>query len=281
MATAAPTAQFAGCADEETWATGARFFATQLNGVSMEITAVGIGDFDPQITVLDEEGQIFACNADAEEAAELNFFLPTLPEAEMAEGESEEESELRGGTAGPSEGSALVAFSVGAEERRTFEIIVTNENEGYGEFVLMIEGPSVFPAIDRDVYGLAVSAEQNMNEVPLGVYALNLRLPQNPLNPAVRLALGEGENFEQECRSSSSASLCDGDVTNLTGYTVQRAEDEAAIELLGNDSYLFVQLGGDEPSEFVVEVFASAANTTGPYALLFHTGTGVPNEAME
>ncbi|HLA43497.1 MAG TPA: hypothetical protein VJZ27_08690 [Aggregatilineales bacterium] len=52
---AAPSDQFAGCADEQGMEFGARFTARRLNGLTMEVTVIGIEDFDPEVTILDAE----------------------------------------------------------------------------------------------------------------------------------------------------------------------------------------------------------------------------------
>lgn len=259
---AKPTAQFAGCADEEGLQYGARFWATQLNGVTINVTAVGVDGFDPAITVLDPEGNIVICNDDGRDVEFMAFTLPSLDEGQVA---------------GPSEKSATASFAVASDERKDFEIIVTSADGKPGEFVLLIDGPSVFPASDEDQYRIVTNEFMNANEVPLGVYAANLRLPENPLHPSIHLAIGD--TFELDCAASSSRQLCGGDTVDLTGYTVQLeelAEGEEPITLTGNDVYTFFELGGTEGVEMEFEISSAAASSTGPYALFIHTGVGNP-----
>jgi hypothetical protein len=255
---ASPAAQFAGCADEEGLATGVHFKATQLNGVTINVTAVGVDDFDPAITILDEEGNIVICNDTGRDVEGVAFTLPSLDEEQ---------------TAGPSESSATASFQVPSDERLTYEIIVSSADGNPGEFVVMFDGASVFPASDEDVYTVTTNEGMSDNAAPLGVYVANLRLPENPLAPRVRVTFGE--NFELTCSASSSRSLCGGDTVDLTGYTVTLLPDEEPIELIGNDVYTYFELGGD-PGEFTVEVSSAASQSTGPYALIIHSGVGIP-----
>jgi hypothetical protein len=163
---------------------------------------------------------------------------------------------------------------VPGDERVNLQIIVTSNDGVAGEFVALVSGPSVFPATDEDSFSIVTP--QDGPEVPLGVYVVNLGLPTNPLNP--RVGISFGETFTQECASSSSSTLCEGDSVDLTGSTVT-LEEETPIELTGNDVMLLLGIGGDS-GRFEIEVASAADSSTGPYYLMIHSGVG-GEEPME
>jgi len=262
LASAKPAAQFAGCADEEARANGFTLRAVGLNGVQMNIVVVGVDDFDPAVTIMTEEGEVVNCSNDSGDAEEVSFTLPSLDEEQVA---------------GPSELSASSGFTVDSDERKSYDIIVTGNEGSMGEFVLLLYGASVFPAGDYDNYQIITSQAMNDAEVPIAIYVANLDLPENPLNPEVRVAVGE--DFKQECRASSSDSLCDGDSEDLTGYTVTLEADEDPITLTGNDVVLAFAAGGDEPVTLDIEARSSGGQSTGPYGLIIHSGVGEAPEA--
>lgn len=249
---ARPEAQFAGCDFEDKLDAGTFLYARGLLDVNLEVVVLGVGDFDPAVAIRNAaDGEILVCNDDGRDTDVVSVDLPSV-------------------TTEPSEKNAKASLRVPNDERLDLEIIVTSADGLPGEFVVMISGTSVFPATDKDIYGLKTSEAMVEAEVPMGIYVANLGLPRNPLNPEVTFKFGE--TFEETCSASSSASLCAGDSEDLTGYSVTLEED-TPIELIGNDVMLYYQAGG-EPSEFVIEVNSANGASTGPYYLIVHTGLG-------
>lgn len=249
---ARPASQFAGCDFEDKLDSGAFFYAKQLNGVDLNVLVLGVDGFDPAVAIRNVETQeILVCNDDGRDTQDISVNLPSV-------------------TTEPSDKNAQAAVRVPSDERWDLEIIVTSADDVLGEFVVMISGASVFPAADKDLYGMATSQSMVDAEVPMGIYVANLGLPQNPLNPEVTFKFGE--DFTETCQASSSSRLCGSNSEDLTGFTVT-LEAETPIELTGNDVMLFYQAGGD-PSEFDIEVNSANAGSTGPYYLMIHTGLG-------
>ena len=251
-ALASPDEQFAGCASEEDLSTGLVFVAREINGVTLEVSAVGVDGFDPQITARDPaDGSILTCNDNASAAEDLAFELPTA-------------------TAGPSDTSAQVEVTVAVDERRDIEFVVTGKDGTSGEFVLMLTGPEVFGSGDVDFYGVSTSEGQAESEVPLAIYVANLGRPELAYDPYVVFRFGE--DFEQDCGKSSSPSLCQGDHEDLTGYTVQLDADSVGT-MNGDDVMLSFTLGG-EAADFLIDVGSYQKQTFGPYWLMLHSGVG-------
>ena len=251
---AAPSDQFAGCADEQGMEFGARFTARRLNGLTMEVTVIGIEDFDPEVTILDAEGNIVTCNDNAGDVAEMAVELPTA-------------------AAGPSENSANAQARVpGDEGRLDYQIIVSSADGTSCEFVLLYSGAEIFGADNIDEMTVHSNQGQVDAEVPLVVYVTNLSGGASQYDPALTFSFGE--DFKASCYKSSADSLCDGDHEDLTGSTVTLSAEEF-IELNGNDVMLAFAMGGDV-ADFTLEIGSYNAATFGPYTLIVHSGVGYP-----
>jgi|GEM_PF-2801786 len=254
---ASPAAQFAGCADEVDEEYGARFRLLSLNGLDFQITAVGVDDFDPTITILDADGEVVTCNNDADGAAEVSVSLPSI-------------------MAGPSETTARAGTNVpGDEGRLDYEVIVGSNDGTSGEFVLMYSGAEVFGADNIDQFQLVSTDAMGEAEVPFAVYAVNLQRPDQALDPTVSVTFGE--DFQQTCFKSSAASLCEGDHEDLRNddyYVVLEGEEQ--LQMFGDDAMLNLGGLGGEGAEFGIAVGSYNANSFGPYTLIIHTGVSYP-----
>jgi hypothetical protein len=253
---ASPTTQFAGCVDELGEEFGAHYIARSLNGFTFTLTAVGVGEFDPEITVKDAEGKILACNGDSDEASAYGVKLPSVE-------------------ATPNERSAQVRVTVpGDQGRFDYEIFVTSADGKSGEFVLFYQGAEVFGSDNRDAFSVFTNQGMADAEVPLVFYGVNLQRPEIAIDPEITFSYGE--DLVQTCSKSSADSLCQGEHEDLTGFTV--TTDKAAdVELNGDDVMLAYTAGGD-PSEFTLEVGSYQAASFGPYTLIIHSGVGYPEE---
>lgn len=258
---ATPAAQFAGCADEAGLEYGARLKAKQLNGFTMDVVAVGIDGFDPEITILDADGKVVVCNADSKDAAAVEFNLPSAQ-------------------AGPAEGSAFASVRVpGDRGRLDYEIIVTSADDEAGEFILMWSGAEVFGSDNVDEFAFVTNEGMAEQEVPFIVYLTNLTGGGSQYSPFLTVRFGE--DFAISCAQSSAASQCDGDHTDLGSldadenpYGVVRPDGTAAT-FNGNDSMVTLAAGGTA-AEFQIEAASYQAATFGPYWLIIHSGVGYP-----
>lgn len=245
------------CPEEEALALGAHFWATDLNTVTLTATAVGIDEFDPVVTVLDSEGEVKACNDNNEAVADLALDLEGMDEVVA------------------SDKSASVDVKVENDERLDLEVVVTSVDGTYGEFVLLINGTSVYPGSDTDLFKIVTSEEQIANEAPLDVYLANLNPADNGLD--VEFELTSGEEFKKACISSSSELYCEGVEEDLSSSTVT-LKAEKPLSLSGNDAYVLFDLTETSPAEYELEV-GSGGGTFGPYYVIIHTGVGNPAEA--
>lgn len=256
---AAPAAQFSGCADEVDEVNGARYQLTSLNGLTVSLIAIGVEDFDPTITVLDAEGNIVTCDDDSDDAA---FGAVELP----------------GVTAGPSETAAKVEFDVpGDQGRLDYEVIIGSSDGTSGEFVLLYWGPEVFGADNEDVINIVSNETQTAAEVPLGLYVSKRGSGEIAFDPSITFSFGE--SFSATCGKSSAESLCDGEHEDLTEYTITWGE-ERVQELNGNDVMLAFELGGD-PGEYTLSVGSYEDNSFGPYIVAIHSGVAYPEATEE
>lgn len=251
---AAPNNQFAGCADELGEQYGARFTVKQVNGFNMVITAVGVDGFDPAITILDQNGEVVACNNDSADATEVAFNLP-------------------GATAEASELSARADVRIpGDQGRFDYTVIVTSNTETSGEFVLMYSGAEVFGSTNIDSFEFITNEAQAEAEVPLGIIAANLKRPELAIDLELSFTYG---STTQICQDSSSTSLCEGDSEDLTGYTVTLTADDGPIALNGDDAFLRYVLGG-QADTYEIQVGSDNKASFGAYVLLLHSAVAYP-----
>jgi len=246
--------QFSGCASEAERDYGARYQLHALNGFTFNVTAIGMGDFDPAITILGADGEIVTCSTTSRNRAQASVNLPSV-----------------NAPANPRTASVHVPVP-GNQGRLDYTVIVTEAEGRNGEFVLIYDGAQVFGANDVDRFTIFTNAGQVVREVPLGIYALNLNRPQQALDPVLTFRYG-GE-FTQVCRKSSSRALCDGDTQDLTGFGVS-LDGSRLVGLTGDDAMLFYEVGS-RTAEFSLEVSSYQAQTFGPYVLIIHSGTGYP-----
>lgn len=257
---AEPAAQFAGCADEVDEEFGARFIFRSLNGFQMNLVAIGVDDFDPTITVRDEEGTIVTCDNNSTDASLLGVELPSV-----VAGATEE--------SGPVEGAASVSVNVpGDQGRLDYEVIVGSADGASGEFVLLFWGAEVFPATEFDRVSIFSNEGQTDAEVPLVIYVSKRGGGEIAFDPSITFSFGE--TFEATCGKSSARSLCSGDSQNLADYTITWREDRVQ-ELNGNDVMLAFNMGGD-PGEYLLEIGSYLGNSFGPYILAIHNGVSYP-----
>jgi hypothetical protein len=251
LPTGSGRAQLGGCADTLGLTYGARYRLEDLRGGTLTAAAIGIGDFDPAVTILDASGTPVACNEDSPEALDYGAGLPQVN--------------------APANPRSAVASLPVPDAPTTYEVVVSSQNDRSGEFVLLIDGVEIFGASNVDRYFIFSNEGQVAEEVPLGVYAVNLDRPQQALAPT--LVFRYGTEFTRRCLKSSAASLCQGEHEDLTGYSVTTGGERAS--LTGDDTMVYVEVGGF-PATFEVEVASYQGRTFGPYSLLIYSGVGYP-----
>lgn len=257
MAMAGNANQFAGCADEVGLEFGARLGVKQVNGLTMSFTVIGVDGFDPEVTVIDQTGEIVACDNDSDDVAGVAVSLPNVE-------------------AGPAETTAKVEVTVpGDQGRFDYEVVVTGADNTSGEFVLLYEGAEVFGATNVDSFTYTTTELQAEEEVPFGVYVANLKRPELAIDPQVAVIFGE---TSQVCAKSSADSLCEGEHEDLTDYTVTLDPEKEPIALNGDDVMLYYELGGGA-AEFGIEVSSYQQATFGAYTLIVYSGVVFPEAA--
>jgi hypothetical protein len=245
-------AQFAGCADEVGQQFGARYLLNDLGGEEMIVAAIGIGDFDPELTILNPAGEPIACDTDSDEAQDYSAGLPSV-------------------RAPANSRTAVTRFEIPDRANQDIEIIVTSADNRSGEFVLVVSGLEIFGADDSDLVTIFSNEGQVEVEAPLGMYAVNLDRPEQLLDPVLRFSYSN--IFERICYKSSAASLCQGNHSDMAGFEATVAGNNGIMT--GDDVMAFVELGG-QTAEFELEITSYQAATFGPYTLLIHSGVGYP-----
>lgn len=245
-------AQFAGCADEVGEQFGARYLIHDLGGEDVTIAAIGIGDFDPELTILNPAGEPIACDTNSDEAQNYSAGLPS-------------------GRAPANSRTAVTRFSIPDRANQDVEVIVTSANDRTGEFVLVINGLEIFGSDDTDLFTIYSNEGQVEAESPLGMYAVNMDRPDQALDPVLRFSYSN--IFQRICYKSSAASLCQGNHRDMTGF--EATVDGKNAIMNGDDVMAFVEIGG-QTAEFELEISSYQQATYGPYTLFIHSGVGYP-----
>ena len=256
--TAAPPDQFAGCADEDDLDYAARFIIHEVFDTQFTITVIGVDDFDPQVMIRDDEGQLIACDNDTRAANVIAVDLPSVQ-------------------AGFSPQTAQLSVRFLLDEYpddppSDFEILITGHDGRSGEFVMLYEGASIFGADDVDALSFFITEEQVAQQMPFIFYAANLNPDEFPLSPEMSLILGT--EFSITCSVSDLSDLCEGQTTSLESFFVTRDISQELV-LSGNDVMLnfMPNVGGED---YRIEIRSQGALTYGPYLLMVHSGVSYP-----
>jgi hypothetical protein len=232
-------------------------------GFTYTATAVGLGEFDPVLAVVDATGQGL-CNDDAPRARRYIYNLPTTGEGQA------------------SNGSAQVHFTQGSgNEFADISLVVGGYGDSVGEFLLILEGMGV-TAEDGvgDPFALQVTSGMTASSVPLTVYMLSRA---TTLDPYMFLSVNGSMGIDEDgvpifCDDAGSATLCYGDSFSLTDVTMNTYSGRVVGDNF--DAMLQIPVQGlrlnsdpeDNLMQFVMTSYEQS--TIGQYLLVFHIGTG-------
>jgi hypothetical protein len=249
------SAQWAGCASPDELPSAVSFLLKELRGESLVITALGVGGFDPALTLEAPDGTPLLCSDNAQNPLPYALRLPTVQAVSDAQ-------------------SAQIRVDIPDDRPPAdYFLRLTSADGRSGQVVLLIEGAEIFGASDVDTYHFFSTRAQADAEVPFNVYVANTRRPEYLTQFQITVAFGQ--NFSQTCRKSSARVLCQGDHTDLTGYAITDPKGRERV-LNGDDVMLAYVLGGD-PTEFILTVESYQKASFGPYTLAIHLGVVYPD----
>ncbi len=253
------------CDDGSSFNNGVEVTVVQMRaGFSYTATAIGIGDFDPVLAVLDANGRGLCANNIAE-AANYSADLPTT------------------GAVASSRNSAQVQFSqTSGQNMADVSIVVGSVGSADGEFVLILEGMAATRADGRgDPFAVRLTPGMVASDVPLTVYMISVT---NALDPHVSLVdqnlnglTDDNGNFIY-CDDSGSANFCWGDSSSLASSYVTRRGNQR-LGGFSKDAMLSLPIQGIElntnPNERFLHYLMTSyqQSTFGDYVVAIHAGT--------
>jgi microcompartment protein CcmK/EutM len=237
-------------------------------GFTYTATAIGIGDFDPVLAVLDANGQGL-CADDTREAASYSVDLPTS------------------GLVSASTSSAQVLFSqTSGQNMADVSLVVGSVGDTSGEFILLLEGMAATSADGSgDPFSVRLTPGMVNSGVPLTVYMISVTGELDPLIARIDSDYNFIYEGDQQvyCDDAGDAALCWGQSTLLNNSYVTRRGNER-LGGFAQDAMLSIPLEGVEldPNpdfRFINYLMTSYEQSSfGDYVLAFHIGTGGSGE---
>jgi hypothetical protein len=257
-AQATPPEQFAGCVTEDQKPYAAHIILKDIYDVKFNVYAIGVGDFDPQIEIRQEDGTLIGCSQDDSEMIAMGVNLPTV-------------------TAGNTTRSAHMTVRFYADEHpdegeTDFHVYITNKLKRNGQFVMIFEGPWITDGLDVDSFGIVPSELQVEQGIPLTVYVTNPDRQNATLDPVLTLSLGS--EFQLVCERTSFAADCATESTPLDGYTVTR--DVSTVYTLTGADVMLTYAPDTAGEELPYDIAALNQSSYGPYLFIVHWGLGYP-----
>jgi hypothetical protein len=233
-------------------------------GFTYTATAIGIGDFDPVLAVLDANGQGL-CSDDTGEAAAYTVDLPTS------------------GLISASSSSAQVLFSqTSGQNMADVSLVVGSAGDASGEFILLLEGMAATSADGTgDPFSVRLTPGVVNSGIPLTVYMISVTGELDPLVARIDADFNYIYEGDQQvyCDDSGDASLCWGQSTLLNSSFVTRRGSER-LGGFEKDAMLSIPLDGvtldpNPDFRFINYLMTSYEQSSfGDYVLAFHIGTG-------
>jgi microcompartment protein CcmK/EutM len=244
---------------------GVEILVNQMRaGFTYTATAIGIGDFDPVLAVLDANGQGL-CADDTKEASNYSVDLPTS------------------GLVPASSSSAQVLFSqTSGQDMADVSLVVGSIGDTSGEFVLLLEGMAATSADGSgDPFSVRLTPGMVNSGVPLTVYMISVTGDLDPLIARIDADYNYIYDGDQQvyCDDSGDASLCWGDSTVLNNSYVTRRGNEK-LGGFEKDAMISLPLDGltldpNPDFRFINYLMTSYEQSSfGDYVLAFHIGTG-------
>jgi hypothetical protein len=250
------------CDDGTSFDNGVEFVVNQMRpGFNYTATAIGIGDFDPILAVLDANGRGL-CNDDSDDA--LDFFVD-LPST---------------GEVFANARSAQLVFSQNTNNMADVSLVVGGFNSEPGEFVLILEGMATTPEDGAgDPFSVQITPGLAGSEVSLSAYMLGV---VDVVDPLLYVADAESNPFVDDageavvCDDGGNESLCWGESYDLRGTSVARTRGRV-VNGDGTDAMLtipmfdFAGLDFAERPYYVTFVMTRHESSgTGDYVIAFH-----------
>ncbi|MBZ0293949.1 MAG: hypothetical protein K8L99_15395 [Anaerolineae bacterium] len=234
-------------------------------GFTYTATAIGIGDFDPILAVLDANGQGL-CADNTSDAGSYTVSLPTT------------------GVVPSSRNSAQINFNqTSGNNMADVSLVVGSAGNTSGEFVLLLEGMAATSADGTgDPFGVRLTEGMVASGVPLTVYMISVTDDLDPLIARINSDLSyvtDSNGDQVYCDDAGNASLCWGQSSSMTGSYVTRRGSQR-LGGFGADAMLSIPLDGvqldpDPDLRFLNYVMSSFEQSTfGDYVLAFHIGIG-------
>jgi hypothetical protein len=255
----AAQAQFAGCAIPAEAPLAARFVLPGVYDRRLEITVLGLKDFDPQLMIRTGEGQLLGCsnNSPGRAGAASN-----LPSAAVAANDKTAHLSIRfyadeNPDAGPTD----------------FELSITGADGQSGEFLLIVEGFDLVDGEDVDSLQIFSTPEQAAQNLPLVLYATNTDPVNYNLLPELRFAPNTPEQLI--CASAANSTQCGPNTLPLANFSLN---PEAGLQYMFRDSDPMLNLTGRYRAgqTYTVEIAPQGRLSYGPYILAIHGGVGYP-----
>ena len=251
------------CEDGGEFTNGVEFTVIQMrSGFTYTATAIGIGDFDPILAVLDEDRRGL-CNDDSEDAAR---FFADLPSTGLVNGNGR---------------SAQVSFSQTASVMADVSIVVGGYDNIPGEFILILEGMAAtdFDGVG-DPFAVQITPGLAGSDVPLSVYMIGVSGSVDPLfyltAPGTFDPYVDPDGLEVGCDDAGNESVCWGESASLAGSSVARTsgrfsdadETDAMLSIPMSD---FADLDFSQGPYYVTFVMTRYEGTpSGDYVIAFH-----------
>lgn len=253
------------CDNGASFNNGVEILVNQMRaGFTYTATAIGIGDFDPVLAVLDASGRGL-CADDTREASAYTVDLPTS------------------GFVPASTRSAQVRFSqTSGQNMADVSLVVGSVGDTSGEFILLLEGMAATSADGSgDPFSVRLTPGMVNSGVPLTVYMISVTGDLDPLIARIDADYNYIYDGDQQvyCDDAGDTSLCWGQSALLNNsYVTRRGSDK--LGGFAQDAMLRIPLDGvtldpNPDFRFINYLMTSYQQSTfGDYVLAFHIGTG-------
>ena len=240
---------------------GTEFFMYLPNGNRFTFTAVGIGDFDPVIAILDPSNY-GTCNDDSNDAAAYGARLPTT------------------GDVNPNGRSAQLVLDVEYFEPYVpYTVVVGSRNSTPGEFLLFIEGGfSEYGDGIGDVYSMRINPGMVASGVQPTAYMIGIVQAFDAyiylVNEANEALIDEANKSYVACDNAGQS--CWGTSYSMVGAAASRSGGRA-VGGGSLDAMMQLPIGAGDENIWMNSVMVGNG-TYGDYMQVYHVGVGDPNQ---
>ena len=250
------------CDDGTSFDNGVEIIVNQMrSGFNYTATAIGIGEFDPILAILDANGRGL-CNDDSDDALEFFVDLPSTGEVSA------------------NARSAQLVFSQNMNDMVDVSLVVGGFNSEPGEFVLILEGMATTPEDGAgDPFSVQITPGLAGSDVELSAYMLGV---VDVVDPVLYVADAELDPFIDDagetvlCDDGGNESLCWGESFNLGGARVARTlgrvvNGDSTDAMLTVPMFEFADLDFAEGPFYVTFVMTRHESSgMGDYVIAFH-----------